>query len=107
MHQLKKKRHSILEIQSRKTAEENIEIKVALEFYGREAIINISSQREPRHMWRILEELENHGLDVKTAQLFKGKVFVLVFFHVNFRDNISQEPAQIQNSLECKLKLTY
>ena len=107
MQQLKRKRDSLLAIQSGKTANENIEIKVAVEFYGREAIISITSQRGPRHMWRILEELEKHGLDVATEQLFTGESFVFVFFHVNFRDNISHDPTQIRTSLECRLKSTY
>eukprot|EP00253_Pinus_taeda_P008199 PITA_08199 len=107
MHQLKRKRDHLLAIQSGKIANENMEIKVAVEFYGREAIINITSQRGPRCMWRILEELENHGVDVETSQLFTGEFFVLVSFHCKFRDHISQNPSQIQTSLECKLKLTY
>nr|ABK25719.1 unknown [Picea sitchensis] len=107
IHRLKRKRENLLAIQSGKTANENTEIKVAVEFYGREAIISITGQRGPRQMWKILEELESHGLDVETSQLFTGEFFVLVFFHVNFRDYISQDPAQIQTSLECRLKLTY
>jgi len=107
IHQLKRKRENLLAIQSGNTSNENMEIKVAVEFYGREAIISITSQKGPRHMWRILEELENHGLDVETSQLFTGESFVLVFFHVNFREHISQDPGQIQSSLECRLKLTY
>jgi len=107
MSQLKRNRDNLLSIQSGKTANENIEIKVAVEFYDREAIISITSQRGPRHMWRILEDLENHGLDVETSQLFTGEFFVLVFFHANFRGHISQDPAQIRTSLECKLKSTY
>ena len=107
MHHLKRKRESLLAIQSGETANENIEIKVTVNFYGREAIISITSERGPRRMWKILEELEKHGLDVETSQLFTAESFVLVFFHVNIRHNISQDPAQIQSSLECKLKLTY
>ena len=107
MHQLKKKKDSLLAIQSGKTVNENTEIKVAVQFYGREAIINITGERGPRHMWRILEELEKHGLDVVTEQLFTGEFFVFVFFHVNFRDNISHDPTQIRTSLEYRLKSTY
>jgi len=50
MHQLKRKRDNLLAIQTGKTANENIEIKVTVKFYGREAIINITSQRRPRYM---------------------------------------------------------
>jgi hypothetical protein len=107
IHRLKRKRDNLLAMQSGKTANENREMKVAVEFYGREAIISITSQRGPRQMWKILEELESHGLDVETSQLFTGEFFVLVFFHVNFREHISQDPGQIQSSLECRLKLTY
>jgi hypothetical protein len=107
MHQLKRKRDNLLAIQTGKTANENIEIKVTVKFYGREAIINITSQRRPRYMWRILEELEKHGLDVETSHLFSGESFVLLYYHVNLRGNIYHDPAQIQNSLESRLKLTY
>jgi hypothetical protein len=107
LHQLQRRRDHLLAIQSGKTANENIDHKVTVEIYDREAIISITSQRKPRYMWRILEELETHGLDVETSQLFTGESFVLLYFHVNFRDDISQDPVQIQTSLECRLKLTY
>eukprot|EP00253_Pinus_taeda_P028986 PITA_28986 len=107
IHQLKRKKDNLVAIQSGKIANEKMEIEVAVEFYGKEAIINITSQRGPRRMWKILEELGNHGVDVETSQLFTGEFFVLVSFHGKFRDNISQNPFQIQTSLECKLKLTY
>jgi hypothetical protein len=107
LHQLQRRRDHLLAIQSGKTANENIDHKVTVEIYDREAIISITSQRRPRYMWRILEELETHGLDVETSQLFTGESFVLLYFHVNFRDDISQDPVQIQTSLECRLKLTY
>ena len=80
---------------------------MSVEIYDREAIISITSQRRPRYMWRILEELENHGLDVETSQLFTAESFVLLCFHVNFRDNISYDPGQVRSFLECRLKLTY
>jgi hypothetical protein len=107
LHQLQRRRDHLLAIQSGQTANENIDHKVTVEIYDREAIISITSQRKPRYMWRILEELETHGLDVETSQLFTGESFVLLYFHVNFRDDISQDPVQIQTSLECRLKLTY
>jgi hypothetical protein len=107
LHQLQRRRDHLLAIQSGQTANENIDHKVTVEIYDREAIISITSQRRPRYMWRILEELETHGLDVETSQLFTGESFVLLYFHVNFRDDISQDPVQIQTSLECRLKLTY
>lgn len=43
MHQLKRKRDNLLAIQTGKTTNENIEIKVTVKFYGREAIINITT----------------------------------------------------------------
>jgi hypothetical protein len=89
MHQLKRKRDNLLAIQTRKTTNENIEIKVTVKFYGREAIINITSQRRPRYMWRILEELEKHGLDVETSHIFSKESFVLLYYHVNLRGNIT------------------
>jgi hypothetical protein len=107
LHQLKRKRDGLMAIQSEKGTNEKIDLKVAMEIYGREAIISFTSQRRPRYMWRILEELEKHGLDVETSQLFTGTSFVLLNFHVNFRENVSHDPAQIQSSLECRLKLTY
>lgn len=106
-HQLKRKRDNLLGIQTGKKATEDKEIKVAVKFYGREAIINITSQRRPRYMWRILEELEKHGLDVETSHHFSGESSVLLYYHVKLIDNISHDPAQIQTSLECGLKLTY
>jgi len=107
LHQLQRRRDHLLAIQSGQTANENIDHKVTVEIYDREAIISITSQRKPRYMWRILEELETHGLDVETSQLFTGESFVRLYFHVKFRDDISQDPVQIQTSLECRLKLTY
>ena len=44
MHQLKWKRYSLLESQPRKIENENIETKVAMDFYGNEAIISIINQ---------------------------------------------------------------
>eukprot|EP00253_Pinus_taeda_P011964 PITA_11964 len=107
LRQLQRKRDYLLGIQCGKTTNENIEHKVTVEIYDREAIISITSQRRPRYMWRILEELEKHGLDVETSQLFTGESFVLLYFHANFRDDISQDPLQIRSSLEYKLKSIY
>jgi len=107
LHQVKRKRDCLLAIQSGKTGNDNIDLMVAVEIYDGEAIITITCQRRPRYMWMILEELEMHGLDVKTSQLFTGESFVLLSFHVNFRGNISHDPAQIRSSLEYRLKLTY
>eukprot|EP00253_Pinus_taeda_P014637 PITA_14637 len=107
VHQLKRKRDRLLAIQSGQKTDKNTDLKVAVEIYDKEAIIIITSQRRPRYMWRILEEFEKHDLDVKTSQLSTGESFVLLHFHVNFRDNIYHDPAQIQSSLECRLRLTY
>eukprot|EP00253_Pinus_taeda_P010275 PITA_10275 len=107
LSRLQRKRDHLLGIQRGKTPNENIEHKVTVEIYDREAIISITSQRRPRYMWRILEELKKHGLDVETSQLFTGESFVLLYFHANFRDDISQDPLQIRTSLEWQLKLTY
>eukprot|EP00253_Pinus_taeda_P019766 PITA_19766 len=107
LHQLKRKKNRLVAIQSDERTDKNTDLKVAVEIYDREAIISLTSQRRPRYMWRILEELENHDLDVETSQLFTGESFVLLYFHVKFRDNISHDPAQIQISLECRLQLTY
>ena len=78
-----------------------------MEIYDREAIISITGQRRPRYLWKILEELETHGLDVENSQLFTGESFVFLYFHVNFTDNVSHDPDQIRSSLECRLILTY
>ncbi|GLJ38681.1 hypothetical protein SUGI_0788420 [Cryptomeria japonica] len=76
---------------------------------GRETlVITISSSRRPRCFWKIVEEVEEHGLDVNMSQLSTSESFVHVCFHAHFNQNLKEhDPVQLQYSLKTKLLSAY
>eukprot|EP01018_Ginkgo_biloba_P021109 Gb_31785 [translate_table: standard] len=79
---------------------------VEVKFYGSEGIIRISCLRKPRNVWRIMEEIEEHGLDLQMSQFFTGGSFFFLYFHGIFQTQTCPTP-QIQTSLESRLKTVY
>eukprot|EP01018_Ginkgo_biloba_P021292 Gb_39491 [translate_table: standard] len=85
---------------------EKINPDVEVKIYGSEGIVRIRSLRKPRYVWRIMEEIEEHGLDLQMSQFFTGDSFFFVYFHGIFKTQTSPTP-QIQTSLESRLKAAY
>ena len=83
--------------------------KVVVKIKERECvIIIISSIRGPRQFWRVINEVEIHGLDVDMFQFSSSECFVYLYFHANFRAFVKQVGiAQLHNSLKTRLLVAY
>ncbi|GLJ38676.1 hypothetical protein SUGI_0788350 [Cryptomeria japonica] len=91
------------------TVKEDAElIEVGVEIGRETLVITISSTRRPRCFWKIVEEVEEHGLDVNMSQLSTSESFVFVCFGANFSQNMKEhDPLQLQFSLKRKLISVY
>ncbi|KAH9327348.1 hypothetical protein KI387_007526, partial [Taxus chinensis] len=76
------------------TVKENTE--VCVEVCGREAVIVITSIRKPRCHSKVIEEVEQHGLEVNMSQLCTSEFFVYVFFHAKFREDMKEHDESVR-----------
>ncbi|GLJ38679.1 hypothetical protein SUGI_0788380 [Cryptomeria japonica] len=92
-----------------KTMKEDAEfIDVGVEVGRETLVITISSTRRPRCFGKIVEEVEEYGLDVNMSQLSTSESFVHVCFHAHFNQNLKEhDPVQLQYSLKRKLLSVY
>ncbi|GLJ04932.1 hypothetical protein SUGI_0006870 [Cryptomeria japonica] len=109
LSQLKGRRECLEAKLREKTVNKRLEVtKVDVEVKERESVIIISSIRKPKHFWRVILEVEHHGLDVNMSQLSSSDFFVYIYFHASFSEVIKEvDPAQLQNSLKTRLLAVY
>ncbi|GLJ36269.1 hypothetical protein SUGI_0728100 [Cryptomeria japonica] len=61
---------------------ESIRPHVGIQVYSSEtAIIRITASRMPLSLCKIYEEVESHGLDIQSADVYKGNSLVFLYFH--------------------------
>ncbi|KAH9313416.1 hypothetical protein KI387_044050 [Taxus chinensis] len=78
VHELKKKKAKLL-----LGARESISLNVSVQVYGSETvIIRITASRMPRSLSKIYEEIEGHGLEIESADVYRGTSVVFLYFHV-------------------------
>ncbi|GLJ04926.1 hypothetical protein SUGI_0006770 [Cryptomeria japonica] len=91
-----------------KTGKESREVQVDVGIYGSEVVITITSITRPKCFGRMIEEIEQHGVDVNMSQLSTSDFFVFLYFHASLKDNEKEHnPAKLQSSLERRLSMAY
>ncbi|XP_057849433.1 uncharacterized protein LOC131060271 [Cryptomeria japonica] len=91
-----------------KTRKESREVKVDVGIFGREVVITVTSIARPKCFWRMIEEIEQHGVDVNMSQLSTSDFFVFLYFHASLKDSVTEhDPAKLQSSLERRLSMAY
>ncbi|KAH9327342.1 hypothetical protein KI387_007520, partial [Taxus chinensis] len=105
VYQLKREREHLRALKQHcgKTEEENgrEDIRVSVKIHGIEAVITVCSIRRPRCVWRMIEEVERHGLEVDMSQLSTSEFFVYLYFHAKSTQDVKDyDPVKSQTSLK-------